>query len=51
MDGGAYDFGAAADREGEPVTLQAVLGVSVQDDVGRRVIGIGVHRVRAVELT
>ena len=43
------DLGAAADREGQAVALEAVVRVGAQHDVGRRVVGIGVHRVRAVE--
>ena len=34
-----------------PWPSSAVVGIGAQDDVGRRVVGIGVHRVRAVQPT
>ena len=46
---GDADLGPAPAREGQAVTLDAVVGVRAQDDVRGRVVGIGVHRVRAVE--
>ena len=46
---GDAHLGAATARERQAVTLEAVVGVGAQDDVRRRVVGIGVHRVRAVE--
>ncbi|GAB3995002.1 hypothetical protein GCM10029992_11060 [Glycomyces albus] len=47
LDRRAADVVAASDGEGEAVAFAAVVGV--QDDVGRRVVGVGVHRVGAVE--
>ena len=40
---------AAAARERQPVTLEAVRVIGLEDDVGRRVIGLEVHRVGPVE--
>ncbi len=40
---------AAADREDEGVALDLVVRVGAYDHVGRRVVGVGVHRIRAVE--
>ena len=40
---------AAPDRERQAVALEAVGAVGLQDDVGGRVVGVGVHRVGAVE--
>ena len=42
------DVVAAPDGEGQPVPLLAAAGP--HDHVGGRVVGVGVHRVRAVEL-
>ena len=46
--GGDDDLIAAPDREREAVPLMRAIGF--EDDVGGRVIGVGIHRVRAVEL-
>ena len=43
------DLGAATARERQPVPFEAVVGSRAQNDVRGRVVGIGVHRVRAVE--
>ncbi len=49
LDRGAADFVAAADGEGEPVAFEPGL-VGLQDHVGRGIVRIGIHRVRAVQL-
>ena len=48
-DGGAADLVAAADGERQAVPFEPGL-VGVEDDVGRRVVGVRVHRVGAVEM-
>src|SRR5205814_3765849 len=50
LDRGRLDVVAAADGEREPVPLQAVLVVGAQHHVGRGVVRVRVHRVRAVQL-
>ncbi len=49
LDGGHLDVVAAADGEGEGVSLVAVGRVGAEDDVGGRVVGVRVHGVGAVE--
>ena len=49
VDGRHDHLRPAPDREREPVALEAVAGVGAQDHVRRRVVRVGVHRVRAVE--
>ena len=46
LDRGDADLGAAADREREPVPRQAARIVGLEGDVGRRIVGIRVHRIR-----
>lgn len=41
---------AAADGEHQAVTGQVIGSIGAQHDVGRRVIGIGIHRVRPIQL-
>ena len=48
FDGGDADLVAASDREGEAVPSGGLV-VGADDHVGRRVVGVRVHRVRAVE--
>ena len=48
-DGSAADLVAAADGEGESVTFEASL-VRLQNNVGGGIVGIRIHRVRAVEM-
>ena len=50
LDGLGRDVVAAAGGEHEAGPDQAVAGVGGQRQVGRRVVRVGVHRVRAVEL-
>ena len=50
-DGGHAYLGAAPARERQPMPLEAVTGVGAQDDVGRRIVRVGMHRVRAVQPT
>ena len=42
-------LGAPTAREGQAVPLETVVCVGVENDVGGRVVRIGVHRVRPVE--
>src|SRR5258706_5826471 len=49
MHGGHAELGPAADGEGEAMAGQAVGVVSLEDDVGGRVVGIDVHRIRPIE--
>jgi hypothetical protein len=49
VDRGDLHVVAATDREDERVTGDVVLGVGAHDDVGGRVVGVGVHRIRTVE--
>jgi hypothetical protein len=49
LDGGDLHLGAAPEGEREAVALGAVAALGVQDDIGRRVVGVGVHGIRAVE--
>ena len=46
---GDADLGAAPQGEGDAVAFQSCL-VGVQDDVRGRVIGVGVHGVRSVQV-
>ncbi len=48
FDRGDTQFIATPDGEGQAMAGERAVGV--QDDVGRRVIGIGIHRVRAVAI-
>ena len=48
IDRRAADFIAAADRKRQPVARKAVR-IGIESDVGRRVIRIGVHRVRTIQ--
>ena len=50
VDRGDLHLVAPPTREGEAVALEAVAGVRAQDDVGGGVVGIGIHRVRPVEM-
>ncbi len=51
MHGGHAELGPAADGEGEAMTGQAVRVVGFEDDVGGRVVGIDVHRIRPIEIS
>ena len=46
LDGGRADVVAAPNREGESMSFDAAVGL--QDDVRRRVVRIGMHRIGAV---
>src|SRR4029077_15047864 len=47
---GSYaELRPATDGEGQPVSGEAVWVVCLEDDVGGRVVGIDVHRIRPVE--
>src|SRR5258708_3073124 len=48
-DGGDYNFVAAAERERHAVGFDAIARVGGQDYVGRRIVGVGMHGVRAGE--
>ncbi len=56
LDGGRHPLVAAPDGETEAMALDiataaaTVRGIGSQDDVGGRVVGVGVHGVRAVQL-
>ena len=50
LEGGDLHVVAPPDGEDERVALEPVAGVGTDHDVGRRVVGVGVHRVRPVEL-
>ncbi len=41
---------ATTDGEGEAVALQAVFAVRPQYEIGGRAVGVGVHRIRPVQL-
>ena len=47
-DGGNNDLIPSTNGEGEPVALMRAVGF--ENDVGGGVIGIGIHRVRSIEL-
>ena len=47
--GGDAHLGAAAARECQPVPLDTVVCIGAENDVGGRIVGIGVHRIRPVE--
>src|SRR5260370_1217062 len=49
MHGSHAELGPAADGEGEAMAGQAVRVVGLEDDVGGRVVGSHVHRIRPVE--
>ena len=49
LDRRAADLVAAADGEGEAVTFEC-RRVGRQDDIGGRIVGVRVHRIRTVEL-
>ena len=40
---------APTTREGQPVPLDTVVCIGAENDVGGRIVGIGVHRVRSIE--
>ena len=42
-------LGAATAREGQPVALDPVVCIGAENDVGSRVIRVGVHRIRPVK--
>src|SRR6187551_993191 len=44
------DLRTAADRERETMTFESIVSIGPDDHVRGRVVGIGVHRVRAVEV-
>ena len=44
-----HDLGAAAVREGQAVPFEPVVLIRAEDHVGRRVVGVDVHGVRAVQ--
>src|SRR5260370_36429600 len=46
---GDAQLGPAADGEGEAMAREAVRVVGLEDDVGGRVVGIDVHRIRPIE--
>ncbi|MNX80155.1 hypothetical protein D3C86_1118060 [compost metagenome] len=48
FDGHAADVIAAADGEGQPVAFETRL-IGIENDISRRIIRVGVHRIRTVE--
>ena len=50
LEGGHLHVVAPPDREDERVALEPVAGIGTDHDIGSRVVGVGVHRVRPVEL-
>src|SRR5258708_39594056 len=46
---GDAQLGPAADGEGEAMAGQAVRVVGLEDNIGGRVVGIDVHRIRPIE--